>query len=221
MYHSMKTYWEVEIQLVKFTSILDTGEYLTSRSGRYAPPSPPMCFYGRLWDHRAELNDVTCLIPMSRSSTMLPSYCNARAMLAILTLIHNTHNSEVLQKYIMIIICAYRILNHKYSYTIWIVILRRVRKLRKPTIRTLQEDRYKYVMISRWIPIGLKTFRTQMVGNIEGHIISSLFHHRKILPHWQIIFDKRRRETCCHILNCWLICSTMGDECRCQLEVDS
>jgi hypothetical protein len=37
MYHSMKTYWEVEIQLLKFTSTLYTGENLASRSGRFAP----------------------------------------------------------------------------------------------------------------------------------------------------------------------------------------
>jgi len=32
----MKTYWEVGIQLLKFTSTLDTGEYLASSSGLFA-----------------------------------------------------------------------------------------------------------------------------------------------------------------------------------------
>jgi hypothetical protein len=32
----MKTYWEVEIQLLKFIWTLNTGEYLASRSDRFA-----------------------------------------------------------------------------------------------------------------------------------------------------------------------------------------
>ena len=70
-------------------------------------------FYGRLWDHRADFNYITCLTPMHRSSNLLPSYCNVRATLAIVMLIHYTHNSKVLQKYMMLIICACGILNRK------------------------------------------------------------------------------------------------------------
>ena len=77
------------------------------------PRSRRCVFYGRLWDHRADLKDVTCLTPMPRSWKLLPNYCNVRATLATVMLIHYTHNSKVLQKYMMIIICAYSILNHK------------------------------------------------------------------------------------------------------------
>lgn len=95
--------------------------YLNTRHGwvfsfklRPICPENRRCvFYGTLWDHRPDLNDVTCLNPMPRSSKLLPVYCNVRAILAIVMLIHYAHNSKVLQIYTMLIICAYRILNHK------------------------------------------------------------------------------------------------------------
>jgi len=76
------------------------------------PRSRRCNFYSRLWDQRADLNDVTCLTPMPRASMLLSSYWNVTATLAIVMVMHYTHNSKVSQKYSMLIICFFFNVSH-------------------------------------------------------------------------------------------------------------
>jgi len=112
MYLSMKTYCEVGIQFLKFTWTLNKGEYLASCSGRFAHEATDV-FWMVGCGTTGPISRIPRLTPMPQSSTLLPSYCNDIATLTIVMLIHYTHNSKDLQKYMMLIICAYRILDHK------------------------------------------------------------------------------------------------------------